>query len=100
MRHASGRPVHDGIPDPWPGREIPLFVQGGREARAPGVLRARFRREFAAYQQAGYAIWIVTRRRNMPASHTIADMADDYAQLIAEEFGGRVDLVVAESSAG
>ena len=36
----------------------------------------------------------------MPAAHTSADMADDYAQLIAEEFGGRVDLVVAESFGG
>ena len=78
-----------------------LFVQGGPGSFVPqGVLRGLFRREFAAYRDAGYAIWIVTRRRNMPASHTSAEMADDYAQLIAEEFGGRVDLVVAESFGG
>ncbi|SDL68308.1 alpha/beta fold hydrolase [Arthrobacter sp. ok362] len=78
-----------------------LFVQGGPGSDVPqGVLRGRFRWEFAAYREAGYAIWMVTRRRNMPASHTIADMADDYAPLIAEEFGGRVDLVVAESFGG
>jgi len=78
-----------------------LFVQGGPGSFVPqGVLRGLFRREFAAYQEAGYAIWIVTRRRNMPASHTSADMADDYARLIAEEFGGRVGLVVAESFGG
>ena len=78
-----------------------LFVQGGPGSIVPqGVLRGLFRRGFAAYQDAGYAIWIVTRRRNMPASHTSADMADDYAELIAEEFGGRVDLVVAESFGG
>ena len=78
-----------------------LFVQGGPGSIVPqGVLRGLFRRGFAAYQDAGYAIWVVTRRRNMPASHTSADMADDYAELIAEEFGGRVDLVVAESFGG
>ena len=78
-----------------------LFVQGGPGSVVPqGMLRGLFRREFAAYLEAGYAVWIVTRRRNMPASHTSADMADDYAQLIAEEFGGRVDLVVAESFGG
>jgi pimeloyl-ACP methyl ester carboxylesterase len=78
-----------------------LFVQGGPGSFVPqGVLRGLFRREFAAYQEAGYAIWIVTRRRNMPAPHTSADMADDYAQLIDREFGGRVDLVVAESFGG
>ena len=78
-----------------------LFVPGGPGSFVPqGVLLGLFRREFAAYQKAGYAIWIITRRRNMPASHTSADMADDYAQLIAEKFGGRVDLVVAESFGG
>jgi pimeloyl-ACP methyl ester carboxylesterase len=78
-----------------------LFVQGGPGSFVPqGVLRRLFRREFSAYEEAGYAIWMVTRRRYMPAWHTSADMADDYAQLIAEEFGGRVDLVVAESFGG
>jgi pimeloyl-ACP methyl ester carboxylesterase len=78
-----------------------LFVQGGPGSTVPqGVLRGLFRRRFATYQDAGYAIWIVTRRRNMPATHTSADMADDYAELIAEEFGGQVDLVVAESFGG
>ena len=78
-----------------------LFVQGGPGSVVPqGLLGGLFRREFDPYLAAGYAVWIVTRRRNMPASHTSADMADDYARLIAEEFGGRVDLVVAESFGG
>jgi len=78
-----------------------LFVQGGPGSVVPqGLLRGLFRREFDPYLAAGYAVWIVTRRRNMPASHTSADMADDYARLIAEEFGGRVDLLVAESFGG
>jgi pimeloyl-ACP methyl ester carboxylesterase len=58
------------------------------------------RRWFEPFVEAGYAPWLVTRRRNMPAGHTIADMADDYAQVIADELGGRVDLVVGESFGG
>lgn len=48
----------------------------------------------------GYTIWMVTRKRNLPTGHTFADMADDYAQLIADEFGGKVDLVVGFSTGG
>jgi pimeloyl-ACP methyl ester carboxylesterase len=78
-----------------------LFLQGGPGSVVPrGLMRRMFRRQFEPYVAAGYAVWIVTRRRNMPAGHTMADMADDYARVIDEEFGGRVDLVVAESFGG
>jgi pimeloyl-ACP methyl ester carboxylesterase len=78
-----------------------LFIQGGPGSAVPrGLLRRMFRRQFEPYLAAGFAVWIVTRRRNMPSGHTMADMADDYAQVIDEEFGGRVDLVVAESFGG
>jgi hypothetical protein len=36
----------------------------------------------------------------MPPGHTIADMADDFARMIAEEFGGRVDVVLGVSYGG
>jgi len=48
----------------------------------------------------GYTVWVVARRRNMPKGHTMADMADDYAGLIADEFDGKVDLVLGESYGG
>ena len=48
----------------------------------------------------GYSVWLVSLRPNMPTGHTLADMADDYATLIAEEFGGRVDLVIGHSTGG
>jgi pimeloyl-ACP methyl ester carboxylesterase len=83
------------------GPETLLFIPGGPGSSIPtGVLRRMFRRQLDAFVQAGYAVWMVTRRRGMPPEHTIADMADDYAELVAEEFGGRVDLVVAESFGG
>ncbi|MGH3348512.1 MAG: alpha/beta fold hydrolase [Nocardioides sp.] len=58
------------------------------------------RKWFDPFVEAGYAVWYVTRRRNMPPGHTVADMADDYAQVIADELGGWVDLVVGESYGG
>jgi pimeloyl-ACP methyl ester carboxylesterase len=58
------------------------------------------RRWFDPFVAAGYTVWFVTRRRGMPQGHTVADMADDYARVISEDLGGRVDLVVGESFGG
>ncbi|GAA3169866.1 hypothetical protein GCM10010531_23740 [Blastococcus jejuensis] len=78
-----------------------LFIQGGPGRTIPtGLMRRATGRLFAPYVSAGYAVWIVARRRHMPAGHSIADMADDYARIIAEQFGGSVDLVVGESFGG
>jgi pimeloyl-ACP methyl ester carboxylesterase len=48
----------------------------------------------------GYALWVVARKQNMPKGHAMADMAEDYAGLIADELGGKVDLVVGVSYGG
>lgn len=78
-----------------------LFLPGGPGSAIPTGMTARIsRRWFEPFVEAGYAIWFVTRRRNMPAGHTVKDMADDYAQAISEELGERVDLVVGESYGG
>lgn len=78
-----------------------LFLPGGPGSSVGGRLftwsRGRF---FAPYVEAGYAVWLVTRRRGMPLTHTLAGIADDHAAFIREEIGGRVDLVVAESFGG
>jgi pimeloyl-ACP methyl ester carboxylesterase len=52
------------------------------------------------YLAAGYRVCFVTRPRNMPIGHSIADMAADHARFIREELGGRVDLVVGKSYGG
>jgi pimeloyl-ACP methyl ester carboxylesterase len=78
-----------------------LSIPGGPGSTLPtGALARVLVRLHRPLVDAGLAVWIVTRRRNMPAGHTVADMADDYAALIADEFGGRVDLVVGESCGG
>jgi pimeloyl-ACP methyl ester carboxylesterase len=63
------------------------------------MLLRLFQRRFRLYVAAGFTVWILTRRRHMPAGHSAADMADDVAQAIAD-LGRRVDLVVGESYGG
>ncbi|HEX6151735.1 alpha/beta hydrolase [Nocardioides sp.] len=78
-----------------------LFLPGGPGSGVPqGVTGRMARRWFDPFVEAGYTVWYVTRRRNMPSGHTVADMADDYARALAGELGGRVDLVVGESYGG
>ena len=56
-----------------------LFIQGGPGSALPTGMSARVsQRWFDPFVDAGYAVSIVTRRRNMPPGHTVADMAGDY----------------------
>jgi pimeloyl-ACP methyl ester carboxylesterase len=48
----------------------------------------------------GWTAWVVTRRQHIPQGYSIADMADDYAQLIADDLGGRVRAAVGISTGG
>lgn len=78
-----------------------LFIPGGPGSEIPTGLMARAMiGQVLPFVRAGYTVWHVTRRRHMPAGHTISDMADDYARFIEEELGGHVDLVVGESYGG
>lgn len=78
-----------------------LFIQGGPGSAIPkGLMLRMSQRLFTPYVDAGFTVWVVTRRRHMPRKHTIADMADDYARMIGEELGGKVDVLVGESFGG
>ena len=59
-----------------PGLGFPI---GLRVALLPWVLRP--------FAHAGYTCWLVNRKENMRPGHTLADMAEDYAALIADELG-------------
>lgn len=65
--------------------------------RAETVLGARSARP---YREAGLTVWTVTRRRGMPPGYTVAQMADDYADVVRTELGGRVDVAVGLSYGG
>jgi len=76
-----------------------VFLPGG-----PGVVRMawnRIRRTLLEPLAAGgCTVWRLTRRRDMPSGHTVADMADDVAQVIDEAFDGHIDAVVGISMGG
>ncbi len=79
-----------------------LFMQGGPGSEVPGspVELGMAMLLFRPYIAAGYTVFTVTRRRQMPEGYAVADMAEDYIGFIDERLGGRADLVVAESYGG
>ncbi|PYF96746.1 Pimeloyl-ACP methyl ester carboxylesterase [Georgenia satyanarayanai] len=78
-----------------------LSIPGGPGSDLPtGVLGRLTERESRPYVDAGYAVWTVTRPRDMPVGHTVADMGDDYARFVREEMGGAVDVVLGQSYGG
>lgn len=75
-----------------------LFIAG--EEAPTGLMLRMYRWLLRPYVDGGYTVWFVGRRHPMPSDYTVADMAGDYARVIREEFGGRVDLLVGESTGG
>ncbi len=78
-----------------------LYIGGGPGGTVPsGRLGRGAERWFEPFTAAGHTVWYVSRRRGMPAGHTVEDVADDYARFIRDELGGRVDLLVGVSYGG
>ena len=78
-----------------------LLIPGGPGNLLPSRLRMpMYQGVTRLLVRDGYTAWLVTRKQGMPEGHRIADMADDYAGLIRDEFGGRVDAVVGISTGG
>ncbi len=83
------------------GAKTVLFVSGGPGNTLPeGPLRRVGGPLFGPLVDAGYTVWAVTRPRNLPDGDSIEDMADDYAAVIAAEFGGHVDIALGMSMGG
>lgn len=55
--------------------------------------KARFFRKSYKFLEEDYTIYIVTRKPGIPKGYTMQNMADDYAEMIKEEFGGPVDVL-------
>ena len=78
-----------------------LFLPGGPGSDIPAGFAARMvERQVRPYLDAGYEVWSLTRRRNMPVGHTVADMAADHAAFIQEQMAGRADVIVGQSYGG
>ncbi len=78
-----------------------LLWIGGPSIGAPGGLYlTMMTRMLRPFVQHGYTVWLVGLKPNLADGCTVADMAEDYASLIAEDFGGKVDVVVGDSTGG
>lgn len=99
LRFGSGAKSLLWIPDPSHTGHIGPSGSGGRTTPKSGYLMSmtRMLRSFVA---AGYTIHLVAQKPNLPRGCTLAEMAEDYAGLIVEEFDGKVDLVVGDSGGG
>ncbi len=84
------------------GPKTMLWIPGGPGNTVPiGGLALRMSRSWSRpFVKEGFTVWWVTRKQNMPRGHSYADMADDYGRLIADELGGKVDLVLGMSTGG
>jgi pimeloyl-ACP methyl ester carboxylesterase len=84
------------------GPKTMLQIPGGPGNTVPsgGLALRMAQSQFRAFVEDGYTVWGVARKQDMPVGHTMADIADDYAGLIADQFGGKVDLVVGVSYGG
>jgi pimeloyl-ACP methyl ester carboxylesterase len=78
-----------------------VFLPGGPGSAVPhGTMARVLGRSFTPYVDQGFRVRRLTRRREMPPGHTVAAMAGDVAEALAEEPDGRADLVVGESFGG
>ena len=78
-----------------------LVIPGGPGNDTPsGMHLSRYLRVAHPLVEDGYTAWVVTRKQIMPKGYSIADMADDYGRLIADEFGGRVEAALGLSTGG
>ena len=86
----------------WGSGDKTLLLIPGGPGNAPveGIPLWMMLRTLRPFVDRGYSVWCVNRKQGMPEGHSIADMADDHAELIEAEFDGRVDVVLGVSYGG
>jgi hypothetical protein len=99
LRFGSGSKSLLWIPDPSHTGHIEPGRGTDGDVPKSGYL-AMMTRMLRSFVEAGYTIFLVGQKPNLPQGWTLADMAEDYAGLIFEEFGGTVDLVAGDSGGG
>jgi pimeloyl-ACP methyl ester carboxylesterase len=90
--HASTGYFRSGLPYNRLGRgPRPLVVIQGlmfENRPQPGFMVRMY-----AFLNGRFTTYVVLRRPGLPQGYTLRDMADDYAAMIREEFGGPVDVI-------
>lgn len=74
-------------------RPVVVFAGLSFENKAVGALSARFMMGIYRPLLPECTVYLVNRRRGLPQGCTIADIAADYAEMIAQEFSGAVDIM-------
>ncbi len=69
-----------------------VAFQGLMFENKPGVFTGMAKSMYGFLMEE-YTIYIVLRKPNLPHGYTLKDMADDYAQMIRDEFSGPVDVI-------
>lgn len=76
------------------GPRTPVVFQGLLFENKPlSGLDARFAHGMYLWLEPAYTVYVVTRRRGLPLGCTLARMSADYAEMIAEELDGPVDVI-------
>ena len=82
------------------GKKVMLVLQGGLVNEIPkGSAFTMFAKPFYMFLQE-YTIYFVTRKSGLAENYSTLDMANDYANLITEEFDGNVAVIVGISFGG
>jgi pimeloyl-ACP methyl ester carboxylesterase len=77
-----------------------LFFAGGPGNLVPsGFGASGFVRGMKGFTDE-YTVWLVTRKSGLKDGYSTKDMSDDYAELVRDEFGGHVELVMGVSYGG
>lgn len=83
------------------GDRVALWLPGGPGSELPSGWAAALQgRQVRPLVDAGFSVWMISRRRHMPSGHGVAEMAADCAALVTDEFAGQVELVVGLSYGG
>jgi pimeloyl-ACP methyl ester carboxylesterase len=76
------------------GSRIAVIFQGLYFENKPITgIGARYALGMYRFLEPEYTVYLVTRRPGMPQGYIFCDMANDYAVMIRQEFGGPVDVI-------
>ncbi len=82
------------------GKKVMLILQGGLVNEIPkGSAFTMFAKPFYMFLHE-YTVYFVTRKSRLPENYSTLDMANDYANLINEEFDSNVDVIIGISFGG
>jgi pimeloyl-ACP methyl ester carboxylesterase len=79
-----------------------LWIRGRPGSTVPQgpALRLLSRQFLTPLLDAGYTVWVVTRRPRLPRGVRVEDMAEDYAAVLQDQLAGHVELLLGDTFGG